>query len=111
MVQVAVECAIKSSHPGRGKSGVRGDRLPSMTEYADASLNISVDNDPFFAARPDSGRRRDDGDDTLETEWGESEYTGGSGADQFLCSEYEGDVVTDYNPDEEDVVSSNCEEF
>ena len=53
----------------------------------------------------------DDGDDTLKTEWGDSEYTGGSGADQFLCSEYEGDVVTDYNPSEGDVVSSDCEEF
>jgi Ca2+-binding RTX toxin-like protein len=51
----------------------------------------------------------DKGDDTLEGSDGYSFYFGGPGADNFKCSPGPYDVVEDYNPQEGDTVSANCE--
>lgn len=52
-----------------------------------------------------------EGNDILEVLAPSSEtyYNGGSGADIFKCSEGPGDIVEDYNPEEGDVVSEECE--
>ena len=52
-----------------------------------------------------------EGDDVLGVltpSW-ETYYNGGSGADIFNCSLGPGDVVEDYNPEEGDVISKECE--
>ncbi|HEX6281984.1 MAG TPA: calcium-binding protein [Nitrososphaera sp.] len=52
-----------------------------------------------------------EGDDILEVlapSW-ESYYNGGPGADIFNCSPGPGDIVEDYNPEEGDTISTDCE--
>jgi Ca2+-binding RTX toxin-like protein len=49
------------------------------------------------------------GDDTLDGGNGNDEIHGGPGADTFRCSPGPGDVVEDYNPEEGDTVSDDCE--
>ncbi|MFL6522770.1 MAG: hypothetical protein ACJ71B_04745 [Nitrososphaera sp.] len=52
-----------------------------------------------------------EGNDVLEVlspSW-ETYYNGGQGADIFNCSPGPGDVVEDYNPEEGDTISSDCE--
>ena len=49
------------------------------------------------------------GDDILEAARGQNTYIGGPGADTFKCSPDTGDEVLDYNPEEGDTVSDDCE--
>lgn len=52
-----------------------------------------------------------EGDDVLEVltpSW-ETYYNGGSGADVFNCSNGPGDVVEDYNLEEGDIITEQCE--
>jgi Ca2+-binding RTX toxin-like protein len=56
----------------------------------------------FGCAFQDGGK----GDDVLE---GGNSYTGGPGADTFKCSPGPGDTVEDYNPEEGDTASDDCE--
>ncbi len=52
-----------------------------------------------------------EGDDVLEVlapSW-DSNYNGGPGADTFNCSPGPGDIVEDYNPEEGDTVTVDCE--
>jgi Ca2+-binding RTX toxin-like protein len=52
-----------------------------------------------------------EGDDVLEvtSSLGSSYFNGGPGSDNFKCSPGPGDSVEDYNPQEGDAVSANCE--
>jgi len=54
-----------------------------------------------------------EGDDILEilAPSLETYYNGGPGADIFNCSQGPGDIVEDYNPEEGDVISEECEEI
>jgi Ca2+-binding RTX toxin-like protein len=48
------------------------------------------------------------GDDKIITGQGNDQLTGGGGADILVCGSGE-DTVTDYNPDEGDIVTPDCE--
>jgi Ca2+-binding RTX toxin-like protein len=50
----------------------------------------------------------DGGDDKINAGQGDDELTGGGGADKFQCGSGE-DSITDYNPDEGDKATGNCE--
>jgi Ca2+-binding RTX toxin-like protein len=50
-----------------------------------------------------------EGDDVLEASDGDNFYNGGLGADTFNCSPGLGDIVEDYNPEEGDSISADCE--
>jgi hypothetical protein len=50
-----------------------------------------------------------EGDDILEASAGDNFYNGGNGADTFNCSPGPGDVVEDFNYEEGDTVSADCE--
>ncbi len=54
------------------------------------------------------GGEEDDVLEVLEPSY-ETYYNGGPGADTFNCSPGPGDIVEDYNPEEGDVVSEECE--
>lgn len=49
------------------------------------------------------------GDDVFEATGGDNHYNGGPGADIFNCSPSLGDIVEDYNPEEGDTISIDCE--
>jgi hypothetical protein len=60
----------------------------------------------FGCAFQDGGK----GDDVLEgRQGGLTTYKGGPGVDTFKCSPGPYDTVEDYNPEEGDTVSDDCE--
>jgi hypothetical protein len=64
---------------------------------------LSLDSAPYL-----DGDEGDDVLEVLEPSW-DSNYNGGPGADNFKCSPGPGDVVEDYNPQEGDTISVDCE--
>jgi Ca2+-binding RTX toxin-like protein len=50
-----------------------------------------------------------EGDDVLEASAGDNFYNGGHGADTFNCSPGPGDIVEDFNYEEGDTASADCE--
>jgi Ca2+-binding RTX toxin-like protein len=50
-----------------------------------------------------------EGEDVLEASEGDNLFNGGPGADTFNCSSGHGDIVEDYNPQEGDTISAECE--
>lgn len=74
------------------------------------SVNGDQGND-FLSLHMAVDLKGGEGNDVLEVlspSW-ETYYDGGPGADTFNCSPGPGDVVEDYNPEEGDVMSSDCE--
>jgi Ca2+-binding RTX toxin-like protein len=77
--------------------------------YSGGSIELEGNdgNDYLFGStsQQDGGK----GDDILEGRGFGTDYKGGPGADTFKCSPDIGDEVLDYNPEEGDTVSDDCE--
>lgn len=101
------EIHIRLYDVGSGVSGGIGDDKVFGKGY---SVNGDQGND-YLSLDSAVDLKGSEGDDILEVLEPslESYYNGGPGADTFNCSPGPGDIVEDYNPEEGDTISADCE--
>jgi Ca2+-binding RTX toxin-like protein len=97
--------------PGNDKIDSKGgnDRNRGDTAFGDGSgddkINSGKGDDVNFG---DTTEGTGSGDDKINAGQGDDELTGNGGADKFQCGGGE-DTVTDFNPEEGDKATGNCE--
>jgi Ca2+-binding RTX toxin-like protein len=99
--EIHIQSSEISSASASGGSG--NDKLYSKGSQ---DLNGNDGNDYLFGSAFQDGGK---GDDILEGQGFGTIYEGGPGADTFKCSPGPGDIVEDYNSEEGDTISTDCE--
>src|SRR5215207_8939620 len=87
-----------------GNDGNIGDTIEGDGSGND-KINSGEGNDDNFG---DTEVGTGSGDDKINAGQGDDVSTGGGGADKFQCGKGE-DTVTDFNPEEGDKATGNCE--
>ncbi len=110
LVQCFVEGGLSSPPPTSGcKTGTdKNDNLIGTS--GNDCIDGKGGNDKISGLAGNDKLNGDDGKDLLSGGNGNDELTGGNGADKFDCGAGM-DRITDFNPSEGDIKSTNCEQF
>jgi Ca2+-binding RTX toxin-like protein len=101
--EIHVELYDVGSHAGGGSGNDEVFGKGYSVGGDEGNDYLSLDSAPYL-----SGGEGDDVLEVLEPSW-DSNYNGGNGADTFNCSPGPGDIVEDFNYEEGDTVSADCE--
>jgi hypothetical protein len=92
-----------------GSSVSGGSRNEELYVDGGGGTQSGDDGNDYILVESGGGDLHGGEEDVLEASAGDNFYNGGPGADTFNCSPGPGDIVEDFNYEEGDTASADCE--